>query len=565
MGATCVIGLDFGTSSARALLVRASDGAEIASAMCAYRGGQSGVLTNDEDANVARQEPAEYRRAAIELLGEVMRAADGRVSAGDVRAIGVDATASTPIPVDDRLVPLAEKAEFAHELAAKAWLWKDHTSHAEATRITDTLRAAVPAWLQRCGETYSSEWFWSKVLHCHEVCPRVAGAAATWVEQSDWIPAMLAGIEEVSLLPRNICAAGHKALWAKDLGGLPPIAVLQSLHEGLARVHASFGLGCVSVGTPIGTLSPGFAEQCGLSPETVIASGGIDAHMGALGAGIEPGAMVKIMGTSTCDILLAPSTQTMDIPGLCGIVHDSVVPGALGIEAGQSAVGDLFDWAARLFGSGADAAQAHAKLASEAAELSPGESGLLALDWNNGNRCVLVDPRLTGLLLGQTLHTTVGEIYRALIEATAMGARVILDRLSERGIAVRSIIACGGIAERSPLTMQIYADILKRPVHIARSQQTCALGAAIGAAVAGGAHPGFEDAIRAMTRPSKQVYEPGDEAGKVYDALFELYRKAHDAFGIRGSQSELSDIMKRLIDIRERTSAAHTPGVGVKR
>ena len=564
MSGPCVIGLDFGTSSARAIVARTSDGAIIASATFDYPSGTAGVITSATDANLARQHPGDYLAAIDALLGQVACKTAASIDIASIVGIGVDATASTPIPVDAALRPLALDAAFAGDPDALAHLWKDHTAHAEAVQITAELTRSAPAHLARCGMTYSSEWFWSKILRVARTNQRVARAAATWVEQSDYIPAVLAGLSDAATMPRNVCAAGHKALYAADLGGYPPVAVLERLHPALAGVRESCAVPAVTSTTPIGTLTAPLAAHCGLSPRVVIAAGGIDAHLGAIGSGVRAGSMVKIMGTSTCDILIAEAGSSLDIPGVCGVVDGSVVPGCLGIEAGQSAVGDLFDWFVRhVARSGSDAAaiaRTHEELTREAARLAPGASGLVALDWNNGNRCVLVDPLLSGVLIGQTLHTTAAEIYRALIEATAFGARTIIDRLAEQGTALDTIIVCGGIAEKNPLAMQIYADTIGRPMHVAESSQACALGAAICAAVAAGAHPDMPAAIAAMTRPPSRVLVPNPAATRVYDELFAVYSALHDAFGRGHSAMDLRTAMKQLIAISRQARAAGMPG-----
>jgi L-ribulokinase len=559
-----VIGLDFGTASARAIVADAARGTIIARATFDYPHGEHGVIASPADALLARHHPADDRAACSFLLAAVTAEAARTIDLADIVAIGVDATASTPMPVDERLRPLALDAAFEDDPDALAWLWKDHTASAEAAEITAALAAASPGHLGRCGQAYSSEWFWSKILRAARTNQRVSDAAAAWVEQSDAIPAFLAGLDDAATMPRNMCAAGHKSLYAADLGGLPPAALLADLHPTLARIAKTFRMPAVTSDTAIGTLAPGLAEACGLAPTVTIAAGIIDAHAGAIGAGIRSGAMVKIMGTSTCDILLAPPSVALDIPGMCGAVLGSVVPGQIGIEAGQSAVGDLFDWFVRVLGGSPSAAEAsalHARLTGDAARLRPGESGLLALDWNNGNRCVLVDPNLTGVLIGQSLATTAAEIYRALIEATAFGARTIVDRLAERGADLDTIIACGGIAEKNAVAMQIYADVLGRDLHIAAAADTCALGAAINAAVAGGVHPDLPTAIAAMTRPATRVLRPDPQAAAVYDELFAIYTDLHDAFGTARPDVDVRSAMKALLRLRaQQRSRGASPG-----
>jgi L-ribulokinase len=391
----------------------------------------------------------------------------------------------------------------------------------------------------------------------------VAAAAAGWLELCDYLPAHLAGIRSLDATPRSICAAGHKAMYHEAWGGPPAADFLDALHPGLARLGQGFAKSALPSDRLAGRLTATVAHDLGLPPGLPVAVGALDAHLGAVGAGAAPGILVKIIGTSTCDCLVAPLSPALpDIPGVCGIVPESIVPGMLGIEAGQSAVGDIFDWFVRRiqpggFGTGAEA---HTRLSEAAAALRAGESGLLALDWHHGNRTVLVDPLLTGLIVGETLQTTPGEIYRALIEATAFGALTIIDRLEAYGVRVERIVNCGGIAEKSPLVMQIYADATGRPMEVSRSGQTCALGAAIVGAVAGGAHRSVPDAQRAMTGVSATRYLPRAEAAAVYRRLYRLYGALHDAFGVPGAAASLSHLMKELIDIRQQTRQAPRPG-----
>ena len=300
-----------------------------------------------------------------------------------------------------------------------------------------------------------------------------------------------------------------------------------------------------------GRLSEQWAKRTGLRPGIPVAVGAFDAHLGGVGAGIGPGTLVKIIGTSTCDMMVVPIGQQLaDVPGLCGIVNGSILPGYYGLEAGQSAVGDIFNWFVNCLQPGGRKAGSHEQLSAAAAKIPPGASGLLALDWNNGNRTILVDQRLTGLLLGQTLYTTPAEIYRSLIEATAFGALTIINRFEEYGVKVNQIVNCGGIAEKNPLVMQIYADVTGRPMKVSRSAQTCALGAAIAGAVVGGAHADYSDAQKAMTGLKPRVYTPNPGAHEVYRELYVIYRKLHDAFGTKEWTGNLHDVMKKLIDIR---------------
>jgi L-ribulokinase len=389
------------------------------------------------------------------------------------------------------------------------------------------------------------------MLHCLRTAPEVAAATASWVELADFVPAYITGNTDPKTLARGICAAGHKAMYNEQWDGLPSEDFLTALDPRLARWR--YTTKAVASDHKAGRLTAEVAGEVGLPAGIQVAVGAFDAHMGAVGAGAGDGVLVKIMGTSTCDCLPAPLAQELpDIPGLCGIVPESIMPGMYGIEAGQSAVGDIFSWFVKQLAPasyGNDDA-AHARLSDDAEKLKPGESGLVALDWNNGNRTILVDPLLTGLLVGQTLHTTAAEIYRALVEATAFGALTIIKRVEEYGVNVDQVVNCGGIAEKNPMVMQIYADVCNRPMKISRSGQTCALGAAVFGAVAAGAHDSVETAQAAMTGVKDTVYTPIAENAAVYARLYEIYRTLHDAFGTKEWSGSLSHVMKDLIAIR---------------
>lgn len=553
------IGLDYGTNSCRSLIVNLETGTEVASHVYNYPSGQLGVLVDPRDPNVARQSPADYRAGLIEIVVQGLakaRAADAGFSAEQVVGIGVDTTGSTPIPVNRAGTPLALLPEFAGNLSAQAWLWKDHTSHAEAAEITALAHELRPEYLAKCGGTYSSEWFWAKVLRCKRVAPEVFEAAFSFVEMCDWIPALLTGIEDPLTLKRGVCAAGHKALYAKAWGGLPDKAFLGRLDPALADLRDRLYETAYTADVKAGGLCPSWAKMLGLREGIAVAVGAFDAHMGAVGAGCAGGTLAKILGTSTCDLMVAKNSQPLqDIPGVCGIVDGSVIPGYYGIEAGQSAVGDIFLWFVHQLVPDAYGATPGAKFAAldeRASALKPGESGLLALDWNNGNRCVLTDVRLSGLVLGQTLHTSAAELYRALVEATAFGARMIVDRVREYGVPVEQVITCGGLAVKSPFLMQVYADILGMPMAVAASDQTCALGAALFGAVAAGAFADVEEAQRKVCRVRERVYQPIPENVAVYAELFRLYRQVHDGFGTAAWSGGMANVMKELIAIRER-------------
>jgi L-ribulokinase len=549
------LGVDYGTNSVRALLVDVATGEEIATAVFDYPSGEAGILLDPTDPNLARQNPTDYIEGFYRSVSDVVRQAKskGGFDPQHVVGIGVDTTGSTPIPVNKDGVALAMLQEFKNKLAAHAWLWKDHTSYAEAQEITEAAAQGGYPYLAKCGGTYSSEWYWSKILHCVRTAPDVAQATYSWVELADFVPAFVTGNSNPDTLCRSICAAGHKAMYHPEWDGLPSAKFLDGLAPGLSRFR--YQTPAVASNHKAGELTAEAADKVGLRAGIPVAVGAFDAHMGAVGAGCGKGILVKIIGTSTCDCMPAPMTEKLpDIPGLCGIVPESILPGMYGLEAGQSAVGDIFNWFVKQLApakyGGED--QAHAKLSEEAARLQPGESGLVALDWNNGNRTVLVDPLLTGLLVGQTLHTTAAEIYRALIEATAYGALTIIGRFEEYGVQVEQVINCGGIAEKNPLVMQIYADVCNRPMRISRSAQTCALGAAIFGAVVGGAHPTAEAAQKCMTGVKDIVYEPIPQHVAVYRELYQIYKTLHDAFGANEFRGSLAQVMKDLICVRER-------------
>jgi L-ribulokinase len=554
------VGVDYGTNACRALVVDVRNGREIGTGVFAYPTGAHGVILDRADPHLARQNPRDYIDGFVAAARDALTAAARNRSFRPDRVvgIGVDTTGSTPLPVDAAGVPLAFQRRFRRRPAAQAWLWKDHTGHAEAAEITAKAQRSKAGYLRKCGGTYSSEWYWSKILRCWRVDPEVFDAAASWVEAADFIPGWITGNHAPATMARGICPAGHKAMYHDEWGGLPSKQFLRSLDPALVRLRDAYARQAVPADRVAGLLTAAFAEATGLPVGTPVAVGTFDAHAGGVGSGIGPGTLVKILGTSTCDMMVAPgNAELADIPGLCGIVPGSIIPGMYGLEAGQSAVGDIFNWfvdhvAGGQFDSPADA---HAALTREAGRLRAGESGLLALDWNNGNRTVLVDPLLTGLLVGQTLYTTPAEIYRALIEATAFGALTIIRRFEEYGVKVRHVVNCGGISAKNDLVLQVYADVCNRPMKISRSAETCALGAAIFGSVAGGAHRTVRAAQRRMTGLKKKEFRPNRDAVRVYARLYEQYRKLHDAFGTSADAGPLGGVMKELISIRDAVRA----------
>lgn len=556
------IGLDFGTNSCRSLIVDISNGNELASHVFSYPSGDAGVFTDPVDPNLARQNPADYVQGIEITIKEALVKAtksDPSFSPDDVIGIGVDTTGSSPMPVDKEGSPLCFSEKHKDNPDAMVWLWKDHTGHAEAAEITEIASKIRPDYLAKIGGTYSSEWYWSKILRLKKTSPEVYAGAESFVEICDWIPAVLTGDINPGKIKRSICAAGHKAMYNEQWGGLPDTEFLEKLSPGLGGLRNRLSGSAFPAEERAGFLSDEWAGKLGLSKNVSVAVGAFDAHMGAVGAGIKTGTLVKILGTSTCDVMVWPNEKDLaDIPGVCGIVNGSVKGGYFGIEAGQSAVGDIFLWFVNNLvpdAYGKTQEEKFINLEKEASLLKPGETGLLALDWNNGNRTILVDVRLSGLLIGQTLHTKPHEIYRALIEATAFGALAIIDRIEEYGVAIKDVVNCGGLAVKNPLLMQIYADVTGRPMKVSKSEQTPALGAAIfGAVSAGKDVSGFnsvEEAQDAMTGVEK-TFSPDPESHEVYKKIYSLYKQLHDGFGTNDSSGGFYNVMKDLLDIRDK-------------
>jgi L-ribulokinase len=545
------IGLDYGTNSVRCVIVDAADGSEVGTAVYNYPTGQAGIILDKKDHNLARQKPADYIKgieATIKKAAGQAKRTVKKFDAGEIIGIGVDTTGSTPLPVDKDGTPLSMKPEFRKNPNAQAWLWKDHTGFAEAAEITELAKKEHPEYLAKCGQTYSSEWFFSKILHCLRTDAKVFDAAYSWVECCDYIPAVLTGTVRPDVMKRSRCAAGHKAMFNANWRGLPAKEFLAKLDPKLGELRDRLYSKTYTIETEAGKLTQEWARKLGLKAGVTVAVGAFDAHLGAVGSGIAPGKLVKIIGTSTCDMLVAESGKPLaDIPGICGIVDGSILPRYWGLEAGQSAVGDIFNWFVNYIQPGGKVNGSHEALTKKAAKLQPGQSGLLGLDWNNGNRTILVDQRLTGLLLGQTLHTKPEEIYRALIEATAFGALTIINRFEEYGVKVEEVINCGGIAEKNALLMQIYADVTGREMKVSRSAQSCALGAAIAAAVAAGGYKDFAEAQAAMCGIKKTTYKPIAENHGIYKKLYALYKQLHDAFGT----GSMKTVMKELLNIKD--------------
>lgn len=546
------LGIDYGTNSVRALIVDCADGRELGSCVFDYPSGHQGILLDSRDHHFARQSPADYVLGLEKAVqGAIRQATEQGFKPGSLVGIGVDTTGSSPLPVDSENVALGLRNRWANNPDAQCWLWKDHTSHEEAATITRIAAEHRPHYLAKCGNTYSSEWFWSKIWRCLKVAPAVSEAAFSWVELADWIPSMLAGVKDPRLIKRGACMAGHKAMYSDEWGGLPDKEFLSLLDPRLTSVRDGLYEAVHDAGDSAGYLCEEWAERLGLPAGIPIAIGEMDVHYGAIGSGVTEGVLVKVIGTSTCDCAVVSASKSVaDIPGICGIAKGSILPGYYGIEAGQSAVGDIFKWWVEVVCKGD--ATVHRELTDEAQGLLAGDSGLLALDWNNGNRTILVDPMLTGLLVGQTLYTTRAEIYRALIESTAFGARAIIERLREYEVPVDRVVCAGGIAEKNGLAMQIYADVIGCTIYVAGSSQACALGAAVSAAVQAKVYQDFPSAQDAMTSLKPVSYVPKPENQKIYSEMYGLYRLLHDAFGGVTKTADLTMVMKRLLEIKNR-------------
>jgi L-ribulokinase len=544
------------------VIVNAANGEEVGTAIYEYETGDNGIILDKRNHNVARQNPADYVKGIEVTIKKVIAAAkkaDKKFKAEAVIGIGVDTTGSTPLPVDKNGTPLGMLKEFKKNPNAMVWLWKDHTSYAEAAEITELARKEHPEYLAKCGGVYSSEWFFSKILHCLRTDAKVFDAAYSWVECCDFLTGILTGTGDPKVLKRSRCAAGHKAMFNKQWGGLPAKDFLGKFDPKIGDLRERLYDDTYTVETAAGGLTGEWAKKLGLKAGIPVALGAFDAHLGAVGSGIAPGTLVKIIGTSTCDCLVSDNkTRLADVPGICGIVDGSILPGFYGLEAGQSAVGDIFNWFVNYIEPAGKKNGSHVALSEKAAKLKPGQSGLLALDWNNGNRTILVDQRLTGLLIGQTLHTKPEEIYRALVEATAFGALTIINRFEEYGVKVSEIVNCGGIAEKNPMLMQIYADVTGREMKVSQSAQTCALGSAIAGAVAAGkAAGGYENFAAAQAKMcgvKKKTFKPIAANHQVYQQLYKPYKQMHDAFGTSDWNGNLANVMKELLIIKDKVN-----------
>ncbi|WP_108423654.1 ribulokinase [Flagellimonas amoyensis] len=540
-----VIGVDFGTNSVRSIVVDAHTGEEMSSSEFAFPRWNEGKYCNASE-NIFRQHPLDH----IEGLTQSIQGALKKVSrevVDKVRAISVATTGSTPIAVDQNGTPLSMLPKFEHNPNAMFFLWKDHSAIKEASEINEHAKNFQTDYLKYVGGTYSSEWFWAKLLHVLRKDTEVKEACCSWVEHSDWIPFLLTGGDNVQDIKRNVCVAGHKALWAEEFGGLPPEEFLATLDPLLAGFKKKLFHTIYTSDQAAGRLSSKWADLLGLSTDVLVGIGAMDAHMGAVGGQIEPYYLSKVMGTSTCDMMVVPTSEMENIlvNGICGQVNGSIIPGMTGMEAGQSAFGDIYSWFRELISwpleklvpksTIVDAETAQAlineiknnilmELGQEAARIPIDENTELSLDWMNGRRTPDANQLVKGAIQNINLGTDAIRMYRSLIEATCFGSKCIVERFREEGIPIKGIIALGGVAQKSPLVVQMMADILGMPIKLNRSEQTCALGAAMFAATVAGIYPKVEDAMAQMGSGFGKEFIPDMHKHELYLKRFDKYK-----------------------------------------
>ena len=535
-----VIGLDYGSDSARAVLVNTANGQTLATAVRYYPRWKEGKYCNPA-ANQYRQHPKDYIEVLEATVSEVLSKVGPEVAA-NVVGLAFDTTGSTPCFIDEEGTPLALKEEFAENPNAMFVLWKDHTAIQEADEINALCRRWEIDYTAYEGGIYSSEWLWAKALHVLRADEAVRNAAYSIVEHCEWMPAMLTGTTKPAEIVRSRCAQGHKAMWHAKWGGLPSEEFLTELDPLLKGLRGRMFTDTETAEKPVGHLTEKWAQRLGLTTNVVVAGGAFDCHMGAVGAGIKADSWVRIIGTSTCDIVVTEPENVGDklIPGICGQVDGSVVPGLIGFEAGQSAFGDIYAWLRRVLEfplktivgdklTVEELDKACDKilpaLTVEAEKIPIGESGVIAVDWMNGRRTPDANQTLKGAIAGITLGTTAPMLYRALVEATAFGSKAIMERMKSEGICINDCIGIGGIALKSPFVMQVMSDVLGVPISVCESDQACALGASIFAAVAAGVYPTVEAAQAKMASGCAKEYKPIAENQAKYEVLYQDYLK----------------------------------------
>jgi len=541
-----VIGVDYGTDSVRSVIVDTANGNEIASAVFYYPRWKAGKYC-DASKSQFRQHPLDYSEGLTETIKQAIEKAGADVSQ-NILAISIDTTGSTPVAVNEKGIPLALLPEFAENPNAMFVLWKDHTSTSESSEINQHATKFEVNYLKYCGGIYSSEWFWAKFLHILRVDEKVASNTFAWVEQCDWLPFLLTGGTNVKEIKASRCAAGHKALWAEEFGGLPPENFFNSLDPILAGYRDQLFQETYTADQKVGNLSAEWAKKLGLTTNVAIGIGAFDAHFGAVGGQIEPYYLSKVMGTSTCDILVAPNKDIEGklVAGICGQVNGSVIPGMAGLEAGQSAFGDAYAWYKNLLlwpiknilvedqmpETEALAAQIEESLipilSKKANALTLSEKDEFAIDWLNGRRTPNANQLLKGAFFGLDLGTDAVKMFKALVEATCFGAKKIVDQFVNQGIKVEGLIGLGGVAKKSPYIMQMMADVMDMTIKIHKSEQTCAIGAAMFAATVAGIYPKVEDAMEAMGQGFDAEYHPNPDKAKIYAKRYQTYIKAGD-------------------------------------
>jgi L-ribulokinase len=541
-----VIGVDYGSDSVRSVLVNAENGEEIASSVFNYPRWQKGLFC-DPAINQFRQHPLDYTEGLEHTIKACLAKAGGQVAADAVRAIAVDTTGSTPVAVNESGTPLALVPGFEENPHAMFVLWKDHTALKEAAQINEHALKYDINYLDYEGGIYSSEWFWAKLLRTLRTDEQVRKACYSWVEHCDWIPFLLTGGNDIKDMKRSRCAAGHKALWSEEFDGLPPNEFFAALDPLLDGFTSRLFKETYTSDQAAGTLSEEWAAKLGLHTSVVVGVGAFDAHMGAVGGQIEPYHLSKVMGTSTCDILVAPTADIQGklIKGICGQVNGSVIPGMMGLEAGQSAFGDTYAWFKNILSWPLknllrqsvliEKATANAlieemmdrmipELSKQAALLPKTDDDELGIDWFNGRRTPDANQELKGALSNLDLGTDAPRLFRALAEATCFGAKNIVDRFISEGIPVKGIIGIGGVAKKSPYIMQMMADVLNMPIRIHQFEHTCALGAAMFAAVVGGLYPTVEEAMKGMGSGFDSEYFPEEQSVAYYASRYPRYQ-----------------------------------------
>ncbi len=541
-----VIGVDYGSDSVRSIIVNVADGFEVTSSIFYYPRWKD-ALYCDASINQFRQHPLDYVEGLEYTIKDCVQKG-GKEIAANIKAISVDTTGSTPVAVDKTGTPLSLLPEFGHNPNAMFVLWKDHTSTGEAAEINEHAKKFDVNYLQFIGGIYSSEWFWAKLLHVLRADEKVREAAYSWVEHCDWIPFLLTGGTDVHQMKRSVCAAGHKALWAKDFNGLPPNEFFASLDPLLNCFTSRLFTETYTSDKAAGTISKEWAERLGLPSDVAIGVGAFDAHMGAVGGQIEPYHLSKVMGTSTCDMLVAPVDEVGDtlVAGICGQVNGSIIPGMIGMEAGQSAFGDAYAWFKNIAAWATNTLLQQSSIIDEETakllqkqisdslivELSKAAASLplsaddeLAIDWLNGRRTPDANQLLKGAISGLNLGTTAPHIFKAIAEATCFGAKAIVERFREQGIPVNGLIGVGGVAKKSAYIMQMMADVMNMPIRIHKSEQTCAAGAAMFAATIAGFYNKVEDAMQAMGQGFDAEYHPDENRVHIYAKRYQKYKQ----------------------------------------